>query len=283
MRLHLTLILAAAAVCLVPVDSAPGALVGWWKLDDGASDNTTTTALNSGTLGASADGSLRNMTPTSDWITDRALLPPRINTLAALEFEGGNEFVNIDGYKGITGTGARTAAMWVKTSLTQEALISWGSNSTGQKWTFRTQDDQGPYDGVIRAEVAGGYVVGNTIITDDTWHHVAVTWEDDGSPNIVDAKLYVDGYLDGQNGTFSAQSGQAINTASGSDVRLGAAFSAGNVNFVGMMDDVRIYDEALSAAQIHYLVYTPEPSTILIWSLLAALGITFGRHKRRKK
>lgn len=43
----------------------------------------------------------------------------------------------------------------------------------------------------IQAEVNGEFVVGSTNIADNQFHHVAVAFENDGSPNITDAFLYV--------------------------------------------------------------------------------------------
>jgi len=71
-------------------------------------------------------------------------------------------------------------------------IVAWGQDSPGEKWIFRTQDDNGTA-GALRVEVNGGFVVGSTDIVDGQWHHVAATWENDGTPNVLDVQLYVDG------------------------------------------------------------------------------------------
>ena len=55
------------------------------------------------------------------------------------------------------------------------------------------------------------------------------------------------------------------------------------------MDDVQIYDTALAAWQIDYIASypgavapVPEPTTLLIWSLLASLGTTLGWRRRKR-
>jgi hypothetical protein len=55
----------------------------------------------------------------------------------------------------------------------------------------------------------------------------------------------------------------------------------------GLIDDFAVWDEALAPQYIKALAGTasplsiPEPSTILIWSLLALLGIGVGWRRRR--
>ena len=65
----------------------------------------------------------------------------------------------------------------------------------GQKWIFRVQNSNGQA-GAIRIEVNGGYQVGSTDIRDDQWHHVAAVLVDDGSPNVTEIALYLDGHVD---------------------------------------------------------------------------------------
>ena len=226
--------------------AAVGALVGHWKIDEG-----------SGTVAADASGNDRTGTVAGSPAWSTTGLPPVPDgTTAALDMDGTDDQINIVGYKGVTGTGARTVSAWVRTRLTtpvqNKGIVSWGANVATQKWTFRIQSSNGT-QGTIRAEVNGGFIVGNTVVTDGEWHHVAVTWEDDGTPNILDAKLYVDGVLDAEFGSLdtppSASQSQTINTASNADVRIGDNFQATH-NWDGWIDDVRIYDEALEATEI---------------------------------
>jgi len=178
-------------------------------------------------------------------------------TTAALQFdENSSQLVNALGYKGITGTNPRSMSAWIKTtSNDMEPIISWGRDTAGEKWTFRVQNQNGTA-GAIRVEVNGGYVVGNLNVADGQWHHVAATWEDDGSPNANDVKLYVDGARQ----ATSARSGQSMNTASDEDVRIGRAVVDGRF-FHGTMDEVRVYDHALSGQQVRMLA-TGSPLAI---------------------
>ncbi|MCP4814065.1 MAG: LamG domain-containing protein, partial [Planctomycetaceae bacterium] len=219
-------------------------LVAHWKIDE-ATGVLAADSIN-GHNGIIAGG--------ARWNTVN-LPPVPSGTNAALELDGVDDQIDITGYKGIPGTGARTISAWIRTSHTNpqnRGILSWGVNQTSSKWTFRIQTSNGT-PGTIRIEANGGFFVGNTVVTDGNWHHVAVTWENDGTPDVLDSKLYVDGVLDAEFGSLttppSASQSIAINTASSADVRIGNDFQV-NHNWFGGMDDVRIYNEALDAREI---------------------------------
>ncbi|MDB4438327.1 LamG domain-containing protein [bacterium] len=221
-------------------------LVAHWTLDEGSGTIAGDSSA-SNNVGTVAGGAL--------WTTTDLPNVPS-GSSAALQMDGVDDQVDIVGYKGISGTGDRTISAWIKTSTNNPAvnkgIVSWGLNAGTQKWTFRIQNSNGT-PGAIRIEANGGYFVGNTVVTDAEWHHVAVTWANDGSPDIQDARLYVDGVLDAEFGNVgtppSASQSVAIATASGADVRIGDDFQ-GNHNWDGWIDEVRIYDEALDADAI---------------------------------
>jgi arylsulfatase A len=167
----------SAATFDITVAEVPPGLVAWWRLDEYPPSTTAadTAGANDGTL---------NGNPV--W------QPAGGRIGGALLFDGTGDFVQATGYKGITGTNPRTVSAWVRTTAANAGIVSWGSDIAGQKWVFRVQSTNG-LDGATRIEVNGGYVVGNVAVNDGEWHHVAVTWEDDGTPNVTDAVLYVDG------------------------------------------------------------------------------------------
>jgi hypothetical protein len=86
-------------------------------------------------------------------------------------------------------------------------------------------------------------------VNDGLWHHVACVWENDGSPNVTDARLYIDGNLET---SLTEVKDSPINTGGGVDVRIGNDIQ--NRRFAGTIDDVRIYPRALSGAEIAALV-----------------------------
>ncbi|MEZ5326372.1 MAG: LamG domain-containing protein [Verrucomicrobiales bacterium] len=161
-----------------------------------------------------------------------------IATQAAVEFDGIN-FADTESYSGVTGSHDRTISFWMKGGDIQNAnatLVSWGSTANTTRWGIRVGGS-----GNIRTEVAGSGSEGTAYLLDDEWHHVAVVFADDGTPNIEDIVFYVDGELD----DLSVVGNTAVNTSGENTVRIGASRTLANRGFTGLMDDVRIYDLAL--------------------------------------
>jgi plastocyanin domain-containing protein len=137
---------------------------------------------------------------------------------------------------------------WVKTTGTQYGIVmSWGAEQAGQKWMFRVESGGG-----IGVGVWGGYSVSQSVVNDGQWHHVAAVLEDDGTPTVAEIRFYIDGVLQ----TALPSNTQSIETASSQDVRIGAYENAGNLvsYFSGLMDEVRIYDYALTGQEIQQLI-----------------------------
>jgi len=214
-------------------------LVGWWTLDEGEGMTAVDWS------GHGHHGAVAGNAQWGDGYYG-----------SALTFRD-DVYIEMAGYAGITGTQPRTACAWIKTTATNAEILSWGEDVTGQKWIIRTDPTGG-----LRAEVAGGYNYGATQLVDDQWHHVAVVFEDDGSPDVLDTKLYVDGLLD----TIAASQGTPLDTAATGVVRIGES-PWHNTPFVGQIDDVRIYDKVLTEEEIQevmrgnpLLAADPEPA-----------------------
>jgi hypothetical protein len=161
----------------------------------------------------------------------------------ALSFDGTDDYVEISGYKGITGTTSRTCCAWIKPWAVSGEIMGWGPDTTGAKWIIRVNEN-----GTLRAEVSSGSIYGTTLLTDGNWHHVAVVLENDGSPDISEVRLYVDGVLETTGGTVP----RLLNTGSSEDVRIGVHYS-GLRYFNGLIDEVRIYNRPLTDAEIAVL------------------------------
>ena len=189
----------------------------------------------------------------------------------ALEFDGsGGDYVEAPDSSRVTGARSRTVAAWIKTTNYGE-IASWGQDAAGQKWIFRVQETNGTL-GAIRIEVNGGYQVGNIDVRDDQWHHVAAVLPDDGSPDVNEISLYVDGFQE----SISAQLDEPINTAAGV-VRIGQS-PWGTRPFTGRIDDVRIYDKAFTRDEMRQifgnvlLAWDPQPTyraTVDVWTTLS--------------
>ena len=80
----------------------------------------------------------------------------------------GNDHIVINGYKGISGTKARTLSLWFKTqNASWRTLAYWGSNTRGQRWWLRLNGND------LRIDFWGS--VRNTTefkLNDGVWHSV---------------------------------------------------------------------------------------------------------------
>ena len=145
-----------------------------------------------------------------------------------------SNYVEAENYKGIGGNSDRTVEAWINTTVANKEIVSWGLNSTGQKWVFRVNDG-----GQLRVEVNGGSIYGTTLLDDGEWHHVACVFS---GTEIDDILLYVDGELE----SISASTNLAINTNITDGINLRVSRGVNNRYFEGAIDEVRIWDTAIS-------------------------------------
>ncbi len=217
---------------VVSLDTDPN-LVGWWKFDD----TSGTTAVDSSRH--KHKGLLKG-----DLSFKSNSAPGRIGK--ALKLDGKDDYIEITGYKGVTGTGPRTVSAWIKTTNRRSEFVSWGFDDFGQMFTF----------GIIRGSgvgitPSGGYYYSGAKAHDDQWHHVAVVVEDVELPNLHDdVRLYEDGELS-EIDDIGLLDLWPINTGSDLDVRIGRRLK-------GLIDDVRIYDRPLSEDEVETLFKIAE-------------------------
>jgi hypothetical protein len=166
-----------------------------------------------------------------------------------LIFNGINQYATITGYKGITGTAARTSIVWFKTNVlnTPYRLLGWGTASLGAKWNISL--DVTTYR--VRAELAGGAAVtcnpGTPNVADTNWHMVATTAPAGGTAN--DIKIYIDGNL--ITDVTITNGATAINTVANIDVSFGASLVDASPNYLnGNISTGQIYNRALTADEI---------------------------------
>ncbi|MFN3407784.1 MAG: beta strand repeat-containing protein [Limisphaerales bacterium] len=246
---------------LLAFNTAQAALVQWFKLDEGAVDPTTnivysSVSTNTGTTnGNSGTGNL-------GWATTGlapvALVPPTNSTrgtVAALSLAGTNAIRTTAG--GVLGGTAvpRSVAAWIKVVGTQNAnptIVGWGPNTTGQRFDLRIIASGTNF--LPRIELTGsGSFSGTKNVGDGNWHHVVVSYAN-GTGN---SKIYVDGELD-TSGTLTP-----VATTTSTNILIGDSWAGTDRKFRGQIDDVRIYDHALSLEEVQALALAPAITNVM--------------------
>jgi len=173
----------------------------------------------------------------------------------ALSFNGSSSYVDLGNPALLQITGSMTLSAWVKaaTNPSDDGEIVTKSDSASG-WQLKTSPDTGPHTFGVR--VSGGvnalsHRYSTTVRSLNVWYHVAGVY--DAAARTLD--IYVNGVWD--NGVLigpipASQVNSAVN------VNIGRR--TGGFYFSGVIDEVRIYNRALSAAEIQADMNTPIPN-----------------------
>ena len=150
----------------------------------------------------------------------------------------GSQQIDSTSNLGISGASPRTFSAWMKTT---DAGGGWDVIvATGNTSNTSNNFELDYRSSVIIWERWGLSVMGSVTVNDGNWHHACITY--DG--NIL--KLYVDGSED-TGGDFPYTIGAT--TSTDTPVRIGG-MNHGSKYFNGQIDEVAIFDYALSASQV---------------------------------
>ncbi len=246
------LVLPLAAASTTNAD-APDPDVAWWKLDEGSGDNAV-----DGT-GNGNDGTITGAGWTSPGFDD---------TGWCLEFYG-SEYVNCGNDDSLNfGTGNWTVSAWIKTTMTGTEdedkgtiFANGGDWGGGHRYTLAVSEiTEGIVTLTTDDDSTKVQATGSTAVNDDVWHLVA------GVRDGTTLRVYIDGEEDTTN-TVSIT--YDLSGTSQHDAYIGAITdhrdSSMKKLFSGLIDDVRVYDYALSADQIKAMIppklkaYDPDP------------------------
>lgn len=209
-------------------------LLGYWSFNEGVGATSTDFSGN-GNHGPIVNGTWAN---------------PKLGK-AALSFNGSNSYVNVGEVNGPTDE--ITIAAWINKSAhgawrsildryaseTSDCFSLGFDNSTGSKLMFMWDST---------APEWANKIVADSDLPLNEWVHVAV------SSNGSTATFYVNGVADGSD-TVGAP-------CTDGDVYIGVNYAGGDEYFSGIIDEVRLYSRALSAAEIRGL-YT-QPGTRVV-------------------
>ena len=173
----------------------------------------------------------------------------------ALSFNGRTSYVNLGNPAGLRLTGSMTWSAWVYATGTPaddgQIVTKSGEGSGAAGWQFKTSPDTGPHTFGVAVSSNGATHTQRysaTIRALRTWYYVAGVY--DAAARTL--HIYVNGALDDGvlNGTVPASQYDPAQ-----NVTIGRR--SGGFYFQGVIDEVRVYDRALTAAEIQLDMNTP--------------------------
>ena len=173
----------------------------------------------------------------------------------ALSFNGISNYVDLGNPVALQLTGSMTLEAWVKAAANPAddgQIVAKSDNAGG--WQLKTSPDTGPetFGVAISSSATSGHVqrYSTTVRSLNTWYHIAGVY--DATARTV--STYVNGILD--NGVL--RGGPAIPASQfNQNVNVNIGRRTGGFYFNGVIDEVRIYNRGLSAAEIQAYMNTP--------------------------
>jgi hypothetical protein len=171
----------------------------------------------------------------------------------ALSFNGTSGYVNLGNPAALAGTGSMTWTAWVYATGTPADdghIIAKSNNASG--WQFKTSPDTGPHTFAIAVSSGAGFVqrYSMTVRVLNTWYHVAGVYN--AATRALD--IYVNGVLDNGVLVGTVPASQMVPSL---NVNIGRR--ATGFYFAGVIDDVRVYNRALSPTEIQAVKNVPLP------------------------
>lgn len=175
----------------------------------------------------------------------------------SINLDGTNDYIEADGFDAhsIIGTGALTLSVWFKrdTSTSDQALVYIGESGANHDYLYIDVRSDSRVRVTYREGSGGGFSVHPTdTTTNNTWHHLVTTRSG------TTAKLYLDGTEIGS-GT-NAEVG--ANLGDSSSLTQFGAWRGGGVWYDGKVDEIAIWDVALSSADVTAIYNNGAPNDL---------------------
>ena len=206
-------------------------LFAHWKMDDGSGDTVSDSTANG------FDGLRVGATWTSGAVG------------GALSFDGITNRVEVSSAASITGTGPFSACAWVKVPSAVEPQLVLQQRSDAEvngEYILRITPTGQVYWSTFGDMAFGFNIYSVKTVDNDKWHHLAGVRESDGT-----GLLYIDGQLD-------STDAQPARTLVPIAIYIGADMRGDKWFLNGKIDDVRVYNRALTQAEVQELVAMKE-------------------------
>jgi hypothetical protein len=232
-RLLLILFLFAFQVSAqnIPSNIPLNGLVGYWPFNGNANDESING--NNGIVNGGVPVSLT---------LDRFNLPNSAYNCDGISANNGNYLsISNPALVGNFGVNSFSISVWFKTIQIDGPILWFGAYATNNSvWYVRSY-----VNGYVLAGVSGGSnVISNNIFSDNEWHNAVYVRD----ANSFKSEIYVDGQLESQS-TFT----YLDNIVGAGNVNLRVGSNSYNTFFYGSIDDIAIYNRALSQVEISSL------------------------------
>ena len=199
-------------------------LVGYWSMDDGTGTHVSDLSGNNN------NGTMTNMDANTDWVDGRLG--------KALDFDGSNDYVTSATFGDSQAWGALSTSFWFKTSVSTSMHVMVTRGTSGDSWAAY-MDSSGRV-GFIFDVVSDVALLSSNGYDDGQWHYFSSVW--DGT----DLTVSIDKESLGPVTFSSPLPGQSASY----NLSLGSHASNSTFFFNGQLDEVRIYNRALSQDEI---------------------------------
>jgi hypothetical protein len=221
-----------------PTRTVTSGLVGYWPFDGRFMNWTANQALDASVSGNS--GLLNNMSTTSS---------PTIGKIGqALNFDGSNDFIDAGSPANLDDLGSMSVCAWINISTNPTGYPGIVSKSSGglAGWQFYLYDSGGGSAGLGFYNTDGSAVERATTVPFGSWQHVCGTWNGNPADGLLGKKLYLNGTELGSTVLNPYGGGTPDATYS---LQIGS-LGGGSFLHNGAIDDVRVYDRELTAAEV---------------------------------
>ena len=181
---------------------------------------------------------------------------PSFTNNYSLEFDGTNDYVNIDAINNDISNSRGSVSTWIKIDTVSVSVTVvkflidnsnfiriWYNGSTN-KLAFQTKAD----------ETSSLILADPEIENDENWHHIAMTWDKSANEII--------GYLDGSQFSITATYGGTLSNDAFTESLIGS--NAGTTSFwLGHIDEMCVYDTVLSGADVTSVYNSGVPTDLL--------------------
>ncbi len=175
----------------------------------------------------------------------------------ALQFDGTNDYITLSNTSAADMTTNNfTVSLWLKTNTTattQYRLISKRGSDGYEIYLGSGQNGLAAYCDTTGGGCLNDNNLGTASVRDMKWHHAVVVFDRSGN---------MTGYVDGNVGSSPSNISAAVGSMTvAQNLMIGQYSNGGGDYFNGTLDDVRVYNRALSADEIIQLYNQSSDST----------------------